>query len=91
MIRKIVGLVMLSTLSLTTAAFADEAADGHPCKDVAMACKSAGYVKGGAKDGKGLRKDCMHPILSGKSVEGVSVSADAVAACKARIAEHHRS
>lgn len=50
-----------------------------PCKKVMDACKAADFAKGG----KSLFKDCMQPILAGKSVEKVSVASDVVAACKA--------
>ncbi len=57
-------------------------ASEHPCKEIASACKAAGFEKGKAKDGKGLIKNCMKPIMSGEAVAGVTVSADQVAACK---------
>jgi len=56
----------------------------HPCKTLRAACGAAGYVKGGFKQGKGLFRNCMKPLLSGSSVPGVSVSAEDVQACKAR-------
>ncbi|MGZ3688578.1 MAG: hypothetical protein ACXWP5_11415 [Bdellovibrionota bacterium] len=61
----------------------------HPCKKIRVACENANYFRGAhERDGKGLFKDCMKPIMAGKSVEGVTVSADDVAACKAKRAEN---
>jgi hypothetical protein len=53
-----------------------------PCLEVKKACELAGFTKGKHKDGKGLYKDCMQKLGSGESVEGVSISADAISACK---------
>ncbi len=62
----------------------------RPCQLVKAACESAGFVKGGHKDGKGLWKDCLGPLMDGKSVNGVSLGADQVNACKARRKEHKK-
>lgn len=62
----------------------------HPCKQIQAACESAGFVKGEHKEKKGLFKDCMHPILAGQSVAGVTVGADVVAACNANKAAHKK-
>lgn len=59
-----------------------------PCLEVKKACEAAGFTKGKHKDGKGLYKDCMQKLGNGESVEGVSISADAVAACKEKRADH---
>jgi hypothetical protein len=62
----------------------------HPCHAIEAACQGAGFVKGGAVQGKGLWKDCIEPILDGKAVSGVNVGADEVQACKAKkAAKHH--
>jgi hypothetical protein len=61
----------------------------HPCKTLKSACEAAGYYKGGHKqDNKGLWKDCMQPLLDGKTVAGVSADAAVVAACKEKKADH---
>jgi hypothetical protein len=59
----------------------------HPCKQIKAACLAAGYVQGGHKMGKGLWKDCIEPIMAGKTVANVNVSAADVQACQARKAE----
>jgi hypothetical protein len=61
----------------------------HPCHAIEAACKAAGFLKGGAAQGKGLWKDCIQPILAGTAVSGVSVSAEDVQACKAKKIEKH--
>jgi len=60
-----------------------------PCKQIIAACESAGFEKGmHKKDGKGLYKDCLDPILAGQSVAGVSVDPSLVPACQAAKAKH---
>lgn len=54
-----------------------------PCQTIATACQAAGFHSGGHKEGKGLWKDCVAPILDGHAVPGVSVAADDVKACQA--------
>ncbi len=56
------------------------------CMAIETACKSAGFVVGGAKNGKGLIENCVKPVLSGTKVEGVTVQDSDVAACQA----HHK-
>jgi len=56
----------------------------HPCHAHEEACKSAGFVRGGYKTGKGLFENCMKPIISGLVVNGVIVNPADVQACKAK-------
>ncbi|HET7185177.1 MAG TPA: hypothetical protein VFI82_10855, partial [Terriglobales bacterium] len=37
----------------------------NPCAQIRTACRSAGYVQGGAKSGNGLLVDCVQPLLQG--------------------------
>jgi hypothetical protein len=61
----------------------------HPCQKIKAACEAAGFKKGDhKKDGKGLFADCMKKIKEGGSVEGVSVPADEVNACKEHMEKH---
>lgn len=60
----------------------------HPCKKIEAACGAAGFVKGEWKEGKGLFKNCMQPIMAGQTVAGVSVAASEVQACQAMRAAH---
>jgi hypothetical protein len=36
-----------------------------PCAQVRSACEAAGFVPGGAPSGRGLKDDCMDPLLEG--------------------------
>lgn len=79
--RKSLLMILVLTFGLFSFAQNDESKtkEEGPCKKLMDACKAADFAKGG----KSLFKDCMQPILAGKSVEKVSVGADIVAACKA--------
>jgi hypothetical protein len=77
--RILVGLGM----SALAANFA-LAQEAKPCKNIHAACSAAGYIKGHHKEGKGLWKDCINPILAGQSVAGVTVNSADVQACQAK-------
>lgn len=85
------GAAMAQTAApaAATAAPAMEAKGDGPCKQIAQACMQAGFVKGGHKDGatKGLKMDCMKPIMDGQAVAGVTVSPETVSACKEKRAK----
>lgn len=71
-------------LTFTANAQPDEAPPkSGPCKKIHEACESAGFAKGKHKEGKGIMWDCMKPLMDGKTVEGVSVTAEDLEACKA--------
>jgi hypothetical protein len=61
-----------------------------PCKQVAQACQQAGFIKGDWKKGDGLWRDCVDPLMQGKtSAPGATkplpaVDPNLVAACKAQ-------
>jgi hypothetical protein len=74
----IVGLLIAPAVALAD----------HPCKKIEAACEAAGFVKGGAKEGKGVFKNCLKPIIDGQTVNGVTVDPADAAACKAKIATH---
>jgi len=65
-------------------------AQGVPgaCKQIVEACKSAGFVEGDARQGYGLWRDCIDPIVRGTPPPPNAdrrpppVSPDLVAACK---------
>ena len=81
-------LFALICLSFATPAFAGEEKDA-PCKKIKAACEAAGYTKGGHKtDSKGLHIDCLQKLKEGQAVEGVSVSAEDMAACKEKKEKH---
>ena len=78
--KLILGLAIILTSSFA------HAHEG-PCKEIKEACEAAGFVKGGAKEGKGLWMDCIAPIMQGttakKSVLPLpAVDPKIIAACK---------
>jgi len=81
-------IVIVSALSYGTLSFAEGGGKNEPlpkpCQTIATACEAAGFHRGGHKEGKGLWKDCVAPILDGRTVAGVSVAADDVKACQAK-------
>ena len=61
-----------------------------PCEQIMAACQQAGFVRGGAKTGAGLRVDCVRPIMQGGTFQRPKASKalpqvdqQIVAACKA--------
>jgi len=72
------------TLAMALSLFAATAYADKPCKRVEAACAAAGYVKGGAKVGKGIDKNCMEPLLAGAQVPGVVVAPADVQSCAAK-------
>ncbi len=85
----VLALSLCLGLGLATNVRADKdehAGKNGPCKKVIEACKAAGFVMGGAKDGgkKGLWKDCVEPLKAGQKVEGVTVDDADVQACQPR-------
>ena len=84
MLKSALIVVALTGVCMGTA-FAEEG----PCKQIKDACTTAGFIKGEAKEGKGLWKDCVDPIMQGttaaKSVLPLpKVDPAVVAACKAK-------
>jgi N-acetylglucosamine-6-sulfatase len=75
---------------IATGAVAAQAADLGPCEQIAAACESAGFVRGGAGAGNGLVLDCIEPIVHGTAQPRRAnralpqVSSPIVAACKAQ-------
>ena len=63
-------------------------AQGGACGQIKSACVNAGFVQGGLKSGTGLWKDCIEPILQGKTQprkasKGLpQIDPQIVAACK---------
>ena len=84
--KTILSLNLAFGLLASHAFAADDAS--KPCMQIKQACEAAGFKKGDHKEGKGLFADCMKKLAAGESVAGVNVSAEEVAACKAKHAEH---
>ncbi len=63
-----------------------------PCASIAISCKHNGYYKGGEKQGKGLIKDCVLPVVAGtKRLPNTNFSADQLQQCKTTLAEKMKS
>lgn len=88
-------MLLLTAMSLCCApAFAQGKKSDHgapeECKVIADACRKAGFIQGDWKKGDGLWRDCVNPIVQGKtSVPGAtkplpSVDGKLVADCKAK-------
>jgi hypothetical protein len=82
--------ITLWTLTVMMCGMADgaPAPANEPCRQITHACKSAGFVRGEAKEGKGLFKDCVQPILKGQTVQGVTVDPSVVQACQQKKHNH---
>lgn len=78
-------LVFSMQTQYASAQESNEHQDG-PCIKLMEACKAAGYNKS-MNLKKSLSKDCLQPLLNGQKVEGVTVNADDIEACKAKKAE----
>ena len=75
-------LIAIVALMFSGLTFAQITPKKKPCKSIMEACKSAGFVKHGHKENKGIKKDCMQPLLDGGQVPGVTVAAEDIEACK---------
>lgn len=88
--------VLCALLIAAPAAFSQQPAAPQPgrphgpCEQIVQACESAGFVKGDAKKGYGLYKDCADPIVRGTGQPANAdkplpeVPSGVVAACKQR-------
>lgn len=84
-------IITLAALTLSCASFADnheKHEKSHPCKEIKEACEAAGFTKGGHKNKKGLQVDCIKKLMNGESVEGVTVDAAKISACKEKKDSH---
>jgi len=76
-------------VAIVEAASAQAAWGQGPCEQIAAACQSAGFIRGGATAGEGLLVDCLEPIMRGAAQPRKAskplprVDAQLVAACKA--------
>ena len=86
-------LCIVTLFVFSTMAFAAPAQKGRSqgsCHQILKACEDAGFVKGEYQEGYGLWRDCIDPIMQGKTtVPGASktlpsIDAGLVAACKAK-------
>ena len=83
--KKTLLLVGLSlTLGFSVQAADDSELREGPCMKILDACKS--YIKNN-KAKKSLQRDCMQPLLNDEKIEGLSISAEDLKACKSKKAE----
>ena len=62
------------------------------CRPIAMVCMKMGYYKGGEKEGKGLIKDCILPVVSGsRTLPNTNFTQEQLQQCKMKIAEKMKS
>jgi hypothetical protein len=79
----LVGIVL--TCSAVATAHGEELG---PCAKIMNACKSAGFVKNDAKEGKGIWLNCIDLIMQGKPPSASAklalpiISSKVVSACK---------
>jgi hypothetical protein len=61
------------------------------CQQISNACVDAGFLVGRtAPKGKKLFRDCVQPILDGKTISGVTIDPAVVADCQARGSQHKK-
>jgi len=90
--RKLMITFALAFALATATALADSSGTTttirRPCQQVRQACLGAGFVKGAWKQGNGLWRDCINPVMQGQpngtSKALPSVGSDVIAACKAK-------
>jgi hypothetical protein len=84
------ALILSPALTFAQGSKGDHNAPPNECKEIAEACRQAGFIKGDWKKGDGLWRDCVNPIVQGKtSVPGATkplpvVDGKLVADCKAK-------
>jgi hypothetical protein len=84
-LMQVTPVVLGGILIASSAAFA---AGQGPCEQIVQACSSAGFIKGEFKEKKGLWRDCVDPIVQGKTVQTAiplpTVDPSVVSACRAK-------
>src|SRR5260370_16445040 len=62
--RMQIAAICQITMALAGATAAHAQAAG-PCREIAAACREAGFTQGGARTGDGIQVDCVRPIMLG--------------------------
>jgi N-acetylglucosamine-6-sulfatase len=65
MLLPIGALCVLLAVGLAAPLAAPAPRDQDPCDQIKAACASAGFARGAARSGSGLRVDCVNPIMQG--------------------------
>ena len=60
-----IGTLCMLSIGLTIPFGGVAARDQGSCGQIAAACESAGFVRGAAREGAGLKVDCINPIMQG--------------------------
>jgi len=61
-----IGRLCILGIGLTIPLATAGAREQGPCGQIVAACESAGFVHGAAREGAGLRADCINPIMQGR-------------------------
>lgn len=73
-------------LSMNLVSFAHMGDSAHgknnPCMKIAVACESAGYRLNDNMPGKNIWRDCVKPVIAGKTIAGVTVDPTDIQTCK---------
>lgn len=76
--KKISTVILLTTFLSTSLAFAHES--NSSCRAIVKACKAAGYER--KSEEKKFWKDCMKPLLLGKTVKNVKLDDNVIKNCR---------
>jgi hypothetical protein len=90
--------ILILTAMLATQQAAAEMISGMPgdtdsnkdCETISQACLVAGFVQGDSPD-KGIWKDCMKPIILGKTVSNVTIDPAVAKACRLKKIEKDKA
>ncbi len=79
-------MLIIGSLLLSQQVFADFSMqktdmNDRPCAVLAKACSDAGFIRDRSEE-KGIWRNCMEPLLLGKSVSQVKVDSAAIKACR---------
>lgn len=78
------SIILATAVLFMGIAHADKATENPACAGIAKACEGAGFMPGDhKKTGKGLWADCVAPIANGKTVAGVTATAEEAKTCMA--------
>ncbi len=81
--KKLYLVTALSALFFTSFTFAcgaHDEMDDPSCGAIVKACKTAGFAR--KSEDKKFWQDCMHPLLLGQTVKGVTIDPAQVKTCR---------
>jgi hypothetical protein len=87
--RMRIAAICYIMVALGGATAAHAQAEG-PCRQIAAACREAGFIQGRARNGEGIAVDCIRPLMLGTaqprnaSKPLPQIDSQIVAECKAR-------